>query len=291
MRVLVIGGGGMLGHKLVQVWQERFDLWTTIRTEYRDYEKFGIFNRNKTIERIDIEDIVSVEEAISGSKPDVIVNAVGIIKQTSSAKNVIKTLTGNSIFPHQLSDIAKRFGSRLITISTDCVFSGKAGKYSESDVSDASDLYGKSKCLGEVLTDNCLTLRTSIIGRELNTAHGLIEWFLSNEGKSVKGFNRAVFSGFPTVVFADILADLIINHSGLHGLFHISSEPINKLDLLRLVKDAYQVDIEINPSDEFVIDRSLDSTKFREATGFRSLDWEEMIRRMAADDVPYQNNK
>nr|MDQ3041706.1 NAD(P)-dependent oxidoreductase [Acidobacteriota bacterium] len=145
--------------------------------------------------------------------------------------------------------------------------------------------------LGEVLTDNCLTIRTSIIGRELNTAHGLIEWFLSNEGKSVKGFNRAVFSGFPTVVFADILADLIVNHSGLHGLFHISSEPINKLDLLRLVKDAYQADIEINPSDEFVIDRSLDSTKFREATGFRSLDWEEMIRRMAADDVPYQNNK
>lgn len=279
----------MLGHKLVQIWQDKFDLWTTIRTEYKDYEKFGIFDRDKTIELINIEDQTSIETAIKILKPNVIINAVGIIKQLPSARNVIKTLSVNSIFPHRLSEISNRVGSRLITISTDCVFSGKTGGYVESDFSDAPDLYGKSKFLGEIADENCLTIRTSIIGRELNTAHGLIEWFLSNEGKSVKGFQRAVFSGFPTIVLADILADLIENHPKLHGLYHVSCEPINKFDLLTLVKEAYQADIEIMPSDELLIDRSLDSTKFREATGFKSIDWTKMIEVMAADNAPYQN--
>lgn len=281
----------MLGHKLVQAWQDKFDLWTTIRTNFREYEKYGIFNREKTIQNVNIEEIISVEKAVTELKPDAIINAVGIIKQLPSAKNVIKTLTGNSIFPHQLLEISDRIGSRLIIISTDCVFSGAKGQYTESDVSDALDLYGKSKFLGEVAADNCLTLRTSIIGRELNSSHGLVEWFLSNEGKSVKGFTRALFSGFPTVVLADILAGLIENHPKLHGLFHVSSEPISKYDLLKLIMDAYHVNVEIEPFDDFDIDRTLDSTKFREATGFTPKSWREMIERMAEDDTLYQNNR
>lgn len=281
----------MLGHKLVQKWHSRFNLWATVRGGYADYEQYGFFERDKLIENIDIENINSVEVTIERLRPDVIVNAVGIIKQLPSAKNVIKTLMVNAIFPHQLAEISSRLGARLITISTDCVFSGKTGKYTEADVADATDLYGRSKSLGEVAADNCLTIRTSIIGRELNTAHGLVEWFLSNQGKSVKGYRRAVFSGFPTLMLADIIADLIENKSELQGLFHVSSEPINKFDLLKLVKEAYEVNVEIEPFDDFEIDRSLDSTKFRAATGFTPKSWREMVEQMTEDDILYQNGK
>lgn len=289
MKILVVGGGGMLGHKLTQVLQKKFDLWATVRTDNKRYEKYGIFNKSRVVSNIAIEDLSSVEAAVKGIEPDVIVNAIGIIKQIPTATDVIKTLTVNAVFPHQLAEIASRFGARLITVGTDCVFSGKSGKYTENDLPDATDLYGKSKNLGEVTAENCLTLRTSIIGRELDTAHGLIEWFLSNEGKSVKGFRKAVFSGFPTLILAEITADLIENHQNLNGLFHVSSEPINKYDLLNLVKKEYGANVEIEPFDDFSIDRSLDSTKFRAATGFKSMNWEEMISRMAADNHAYQN--
>ena len=281
----------MLGHKLIQVLQKEFDVWATVRTDYEKYKKYGIFEPSRVIGNVAIEERNSVEEAVKRVKPNVIINAVGVIKQVPSAADAVKTLTINAVFPHQLAEMADGYGARLITVGTDCVFSGKSGKYTETDAPDATDLYGKSKNLGEVITKNCLTIRTSIIGRELNTAHGLIEWFLSNEGKSVKGFTKAVFSGFPTLILAEIIADLIANHPNLHGLFHVSSEPINKYDLLISVKKAYAANIEIEPFDDFEIDRSLDSTKFRAATGFTPTGWAEMIDRMAADKHAYQNYK
>jgi dTDP-4-dehydrorhamnose reductase len=224
------------------------------------------------------------------SQPDVIINAVGIIKQLPSSKDVIKTLKINSIFPHQLAQLAQTTGARLITISTDCVFNGRKGSYTEEDISDAEDLYGKSKNLGEVTAHNCLTLRTSIIGRELRTAHSLVEWFLSNRGEKVKGFTEAIYSGFPTVILAGIISDLIENHKNLQGLYHVSSEPINKFDLLCLLKRFYNVPVEIEPFAEFKIDRSLDSSKFRKETGFAPLDWEEMVRIMAQDSSAYNTD-
>lgn len=277
----------MLGHKLVQTWKHRFDVWTTLKGEFEDYERFGMFEKVKTIERIDAENIKTVETAIEKVRPQVIFNAVGIIKQLPSSKNVIKTLTINSIFPHRLAEIAEKFNARLLSISTDCVFDGKKGNYNEEDVSDAADVYGKSKNLGEVTGKNCLTLRTSIIGRELQTAHSLVEWFLSNRGKTVKGYVNAIYSGFPTIVLADIIADLIENHKDLSGLYHVSADPINKYELLTLIKEAFQAEIEIEPFEDFKIDRSLDSTKFRKETGFRPAEWREMIKRMADDPTPY----
>lgn len=289
MKVLVIGGGGMLGHKLVQTWRKRFDVWTTVRTKFEDYKGYGFYEREKTVQNVNVEDIKLLEDTIEKIQPAVIVNAVGVIKQLPTAKDVIKTLTINSIFPHQLAELAHQFESRLITISTDCVFSGKKGGYTEADVSDAHDLYGKSKHLGEVVSENCLTLRTSIIGRELTTAHSLVEWFLSNRGRSVKGFVNAIFSGFPSVVLGDIIADLIERRPDLNGLYHVSSEPINKYDLLELIKKAYGAEIEIEPFEDFEIDRSLDSTKFRAETGFEPLAWQEMIEIMASDNSFYKN--
>lgn len=287
MKVLIIGGSGMLGHKLVQSWREKFDVWATIRGKFDDFEQYKLCSEKKTYSNINVETSAAVETVIKAVKPDVIVNAVGIIKQIETSKDVIKTLTINTLFPHQLAVLAKSYEARLINISTDCVFNGKKGNYSEADRPDADDLYGKSKNLGEVLAENCLTLRTSIIGRELKTSHSLVEWFLSHAGKNVKGYKNAVFSGFPTIVLADIIADLMVNHKKLEGLYHVSSQPINKFDLLTLLKKAYQIDIEIEPCLEFKIDRSLDSTKFRKETNFQPTSWEEMVKQMANDSFPY----
>jgi dTDP-4-dehydrorhamnose reductase len=287
MRILIVGGSGMLGHKLVQAWRNKFDVWTTIKGRFNEYEKFEIFEKEKTLEFVDAENFKTVEKAIQYVQPQVIFNAVGIIKQLPSSKNVIKTLTINSIFPHRLAEIVEKIEARLINISTDCVFDGKKGNYNEEDIPNAIDVYGKSKNLGEVTGKNCLTLRTSIIGRELMTNHSLVEWFLSNRRKSVKGYVNAIYTGFPTIVLADIIADLITNHKNLNGLYHVSAEPINKYELLKLINAAYQAENEIEPFEDFQIDRSLDSTKFRQATGFYPFSWPEMIKRMADDRTPY----
>jgi dTDP-4-dehydrorhamnose reductase len=204
---------------------------------------------------------------------------------------VISSLNINSIFPNQLAQMGMQFGYRLISVSTDCVFSGSSGMYTENDVPDARDLYGQSKRWGEVDAENCLTIRTSIIGRELRSEHGLLEWFLKHRGGSVKGFSKAVFSGFSTLVIADILVDIISEHRKLSGVFHVSSEPINKFELLKMINTRMDLNIDVIEDDEFVMDRSLDSTRYRSATGFAPPKWDEMIDAIANDPTPYDSWK
>ncbi len=284
MRVLVFGGAGMLGHQVVRSWSGLFEVFATIRGRFEDYSEFAYLDRSRTIDAFDIESTERVGELIAELRPDVIFNAVGIIKQLPTSKNTITTLSVNSIFPHRLAEMAAAFGSRLIAISTDCVFDGKRGMYTESDEPNATDLYGISKRLGEVTGANCLTIRTSIIGPELKTRHSLLEWFLSNSGGRVNGFRKAIYSGFPTVVLADILADIIVNRREMTGLYHLSSEPIDKFELLKLFREAYDIEVGIEPVEDFVIDRSLDSARFRAETGFVPEDWPSMVERMAAAD-------
>jgi dTDP-4-dehydrorhamnose reductase len=283
MKVLIFGGSGMLGHKLSQKMSGNFEVFSTIRENFNKYRDLPIFEGVNIIPQINIENINLVEKTIKNLNPNVVINAIGVIKQLPDAKNNVKTLTINSLFPHQLAAITAENNIRLINISTDCVFNGKKGDYTEEDFPDAEDLYGKSKNLGEVTQENCLTLRTSIIGRELFTSHSLVEWFLSNRGKKVKGFVNAIYTGFPTLILAEILTDIITNHQELSGLFHVSSKKINKFDLLQLINKAFKADIEIEPDTNFQIDRSLDSTKFRKITGFQPHSWEEMIKIMAED--------
>lgn len=289
IKVLIFGANGMLGHKLVQQLGPQFDVYGTIRGTFETVEKYGIFDQTKTIEHVSATDIASIEAAVQTAQPDVVINAVGIIKQVPSAKDVITTIEINSIFPHRLAELSEKYGFRLITISTDCVFDGVKGFYNEDDTPNAADLYGKSKNLGEVTGPNCLTIRSSIIGRELESSHSLIEWFLTNRGKTVKGFTNAIYSGFPTIVFADIIASLIIDHKELSGLHHIAAEPINKFDLLTLVNKYYDAGITIERRDDFTIDRSLDGTRFAKQTGFKPQPWEQMIRTMAEDVTPYDS--
>ena len=286
MRVLIFGAGGMLGHKLMQELSADHEVFGTTRGETAALEKLR--PHGNVITGVSVEDQESIRRAIRETRPDVVVNAIGIIKQLPDSKNVITTLTVNSIFPHRLAELGREFGFRLISVSTDCVFSGSRGNYSEHDVPDAIDLYGKSKNLGEVVGENCLTLRTSIIGHELGTAHSLVDWFLSNRGGEVKGFANAIYSGFPTIVFAAIIDNLIRNRPELSGLYHVSSEPINKYDLLILINEAYAANVKIERDEEFRIDRSLDSTKFRSETGFKPPGWTEMIASMAADAQIYK---
>jgi dTDP-4-dehydrorhamnose reductase len=285
MRVLVFGSGGMLGHKLMQVLGSNHEVYGTVRGANKQLAPFAPDER--IVAGIAVEDPDSIRRVIETIKPDVVVNAIGIIKQLPDSKNVITTLTVNSIFPHRLAELGSEFGFRLITISTDCVFSGSRGNYSEDDITDATDLYGKSKNLGEVIDDNCLTLRTSIIGHELGTSHSLIDWFLSNRGGRVKGFANAIYSGFPTIVFAAIIDNLLRNYSKLTGLYHVSGDPISKYDLLQLVNEAYSANVTIERDEEFKIDRSLDSTRFRSETGFKPESWEQMIGVMADDATIY----
>ncbi len=287
MRILIFGAAGMLGHKLTQVLGETAEVWGTVRGRADSVSGYGIFDLNCIIGEIDAGNELSIRRSIETVRPDVVINAVGIVKQLPSSKDVITTLTINSIFPHRLAQFAAEYEFRLFTISTDCVFDGAAGNYNESDRPNATDLYGKSKELGEVIADRCVTLRTSIIGRELGTSHSLVEWFLKNEGKRVNGFTKAFYSGFPTVILAYIIRDLIFNFPELDGLYHVSSDPIDKYELLRLLRKYYVSNIEIEPSDDVRIDRTLDSARFRSMTGFSPSSWEEMVEKMASDPTPY----
>ena len=288
MRILILGGTGMLGHKLWQVCQERFDTWVTVRSSYRRYAHYGLFRPNRVLEGVDVFDFDSVIRTLATVQPDVVINCIGIIKQIPAAKDPIISLMVNSLFPHRLAILCQATTARLIHVSTDCVFSGRKGMYTEDDVPDAEDLYGRSKLLGEVIGPGCLTLRTSIIGRELSSINGLVEWFLSNRGGHVQGYTNAIYTGFPTLILAQIIADVLEHHPDLSGLYHVSSEPISKYALLCLLHDAYQVSIEIESFPGVRVDRSLDSSRFRAVTGFVPLPWPAMVQAMATDPTPYE---
>lgn len=288
-KILIFGANGMLGHKLVQRLGERHDVYATVRGTFDDVERYGIFDRDRIIEKIDVADFTAVQKTVYEIRPDVIINAVGVIKQSPAADDIAKMERINSLFPHLLAIIKQRIRCRLICISTDCVFDGQKGDYREGFLSNATDPYGKSKRMGEIARGNAITLRTSIIGRELGTAHSLVEWFLANRGGKVKGYTNAIYSGFPTTVLADIIENLIVEHADLRGLYHVSSDPINKYDLLVLINKYFNAGVEIERFEDFRIDRSLNSTRFRAATGFKPPSWKELIKRMALDPTPYDS--
>ena len=287
MKVLVLGGSGMLGHKLWQVFSSRFDTYVTVRKGFDSYERYGLLTPARTMDNVSAQDLDSVIRAMDRVRPTVVMNCIGIVKQAEVARDPVASTEINSLFPHRLARLCQSKGIRLIHMSTDCVFSGRKGNYSENDLSDAEDLYGRTKFLGEVRGEGCLTIRTSMIGRELETSYGLIEWFLSQEGKTVSGYERAVFSGFTTNALAEIMVKIIAEHTDLHGIWHVASEPISKFELLTLVKQVYGLDIKIKPDKAVVIDRSLNGERFRQATGFVCPTWHAMIEQMYRDPTLY----
>lgn len=287
MRILILGASGMLGHKLWQVFQQRFDTWGTVRLSREEYSRFDLFHPERLVGGVDASDFYTVVRVFEAVQPAVVVNAIGIIKQLPAAKDPIASLTVNSLFPHRLAKLCEATSARLIHMSTDCVFSGRKGMYTEEDVPDPEDLYDRSKLLGEVDGPWCLTLRTSFIGRELESRNGLLEWFLSNRGGTVQGYTNAIFSGLPTTTLADIIGDLIERYPDLSGVYHLSAEPISKYQLLCLLREAFDVPVHIEPFPYRNLDRSLDSSKFRAATGLAAPPWPELVRTIVEDPTPY----
>jgi dTDP-4-dehydrorhamnose reductase len=279
----------MLGHKLCQVFRLRFETWATVRRHLEPNRLKGVFDGVGIESGIDANHFDSIAQAIDRIQPEVVVNCIGIIKQLREARDPILSLMINSVLPHRLMNFCQARGMRLIQISTDCVFSGRKGYYRETDPADAEDLYGRSKLLGEIECEGGLTIRTSIIGRELATQHGLVEWFLSNRGKCVRGFTQAIYSGFPTVVLARLLQDVIERQPNLCGLYHVSSAPISKYELLVLLRAAYGIQVEIEPDTEFACNRALDSTRFWAAVKSAPPPWPEMIHALAEDWNPYED--
>jgi len=276
----------MLGHRLWMDMSPAHDVWITTRTSASAMPDLPGVDRSHIREYVDALDFDNVIRAFASIQPELVINCIGLVKQHPLSKDPLSVIELNARLPHRLSLVCRTAGIRMIHISTDCVFSGKTGNYTENSVSDAEDLYGRSKYLGEVSYSHTLTLRTSIIGRELRTRYGLTEWFL-NQRQSVKGYKRAIFSGFTTQAFAKILLDWIIPNPDLHGVWQVASQPISKYEVLNLMNEAYGLGVEIQPDETFVCDRSLDCSRFRAATGFAPPSWQEMIREMAASPLAY----
>ena len=283
MNILIFGATGMLGHAVFRVLSndKRLNVFGTIRSESSKKLFPAPFAEN-LIPNIDIESDDCLKKAFEITQPDVVINCIGIIKQLSDAKDVLKTVPINALLPHRLALLSKNFGSRLILVSTDCVFSGGKGDYLETDFPDCDDLYGRSKLLGEIAdNDNVLTIRTSIIGHELRGGHSLVNWFLS-QNESTQGYTKAVFSGLPTNELANIIRSCIVDWPNLHGLYHVSADPINKYELLSLIAKIYDKKIQITKSEQVQIDRSLNHQKFQAATAYQAKDWPSLIESMKA---------
>lgn len=273
----------MLGHRLLRHLRTRHEVRVTLRQGPDAYRRFGLFDEGNASYGVDVRDHAGLEQVVGVFRPEAMVNCVGIVKQRDEAAASIPSIEINALLPHRLALLARAASFRLVHMSTDCVFSGRKGGYRETDAPDAEDLYGRSKLLGEVDQPGCITLRTSIIGTELSRKTGLLEWFLAQRGGRISGYRRAIFSGFSTQEMARIIEKLLVGHPQACGLYHVSSEPIAKYDLLAGLNRALNLGTTIDPQDAFFCDRSLDSTRFRMEFNYRPPQWGEMIAELAAD--------
>lgn len=284
MRILILGGTGMLGHKMHEILSREHDVVSTTRRPLSDLpvDPSPFLHRGTVIEKVDASQIEALERVVADVQPDSLINCVGVIKQRDAAHLAIPSISINALLPHQLAELCAARGARFVHFSTDCVFSGAEGDYTEESNSDATDLYGRSKFLGEVSEGHALTIRSSIIGRELDHFGSLVEWFLQQRGQ-IKGFTHAIYTGVTTSQMALIVSRLLLEHSQLTGLYQIASDKVSKFELLMMLREAFGLEdrIQIEPSDQPVCDRSLRGDKFLAATGIRVLPWQEMLQELA----------
>ena len=282
-KVLIIGASGMLGNSTYRLFasSQGFRVTATARS-LMGLDLFPRSDSARIIGGVDVADFDRLVWLFGEERPDVVINCVGVIKQLAAAKDPLISIKINALFPHRLAQLCVAGNSRLVQISTDCVFTGRRGNYRETDFPDADDLYGRTKLLGEVNYPNAVTLRTSIIGHEIGTALSLVDWFLSQPGPEVRGYRKAIYTGLPTVELARVIRDVVIPRPNLRGLWHLSSDPISKYDLLHLVAKTYGKQIDILSDDSVHIDRSLDGSRFRDATGYVAAPWSDLVKQMHA---------
>ena len=288
MRILVIGAGGMMGHMACRVLDRNHEVFGTIRRQRQAGDALARFlPLERTVPGVDVRQIDSIGAAIAEVTPDVVFNAVGITKQLEEAHDAVLSIEVNALFPHLLAQRCAAVGARLIHLSTDCVFSGLRGNYREDDLPDPVDLYGRSKLLGETDDNEGLTLRTSIVGRQLSGDNSLFEWVRASRGRRVRGFDRAVYSGLTTMALAEVVDEVVRSHPDLTGVWQVASEPITKYRLLQLLDERLGLGLEIERDEDFVCDRSLDGSRFAEHTGIVVPSWEEMLDRFRDDEAVY----
>ena len=279
MKILVLGASGMLGHVVLRHFAQSpgYSVVGSVRSA-RDIQLLPEAVRGRLVCRsaVDTDGLLQLFDRV---RPDVVINCIGVVKQAAEADDPLAAIPINSLLPHKLLGLCKLAGARLIHFSTDCVFSGQKGMYSENDSADATDLYGRSKLLGELNDPQAVTLRMSVIGPELDGAHGLLGWFLAQRGRA-KGFTRAIFSGLTTLELARVLREFVLPRPELHGVLHVAADPITKYELLMLIAKVYGVAIDIEPDDKLAIDRSLDSRLFQRLTGYVAPPWPELVRAM-----------
>jgi dTDP-4-dehydrorhamnose reductase len=279
MRILVLGGSGMLGHALLKTLQARHDVRATLHRPVEHYRQWSLFHEGNSFGAVDLRSPAMLVRVLDQFQPEVVVNCAGLVKQREGAKDALANLEINAVAPHRIAGLCRDAGARLIHLSTDCVFSGRKGMYSEKDNADAEDLYGRAKLLGELDAPHCLTLRTSFVGRELSHKLGLLEWFLAQSGP-IRGYRRAIFSGFTTLEMSRIIEMLLTEFPDASGLYHVSSEPIDKYTLLRLFQDHFRRPVTITSDDSIAIDRSLDSSRFRRSFQYEPPEWPAMVQEL-----------
>lgn len=280
-RVLIVGVSGMLGHQLLRVLSAKHKVLGILRRKSSSYNVPGLFTHKNTVSGVDIRHIENILPIISGFQPDVVVNAAGIIKQREEGNDPVTCIEVNALFPHRLSEVCAIYGAKLIHFSTDCVFSGtSSGLIPDGAVHDASDIYGKTKSLGEVSKNGCLTLRTSMIGLEIENKRGLIEWFLSQKG-TIKGYTHAIFSGLTTMELARVVIMLLESPWKRHGVYNVGTTPISKYNLLKRLNELTGHRVVVDKDECVVVDRSLDSSRFRADFKYTPPCWENMLRELA----------
>jgi dTDP-4-dehydrorhamnose reductase len=287
MKILVLGANGMLGHRATLLLSERHDVVGTLRSPDPLAERFA--PRARFVWGVTVEDLQSLAGVMESVRPDAVVNCIGIVKQKAEAHDSIPSIRTNALFPHEVAAVCASAGVRFVHLSTDCVFTGARGGYTEDDVPDALDLYGRTKLMGEVVdVSGAVTVRTSMIGWEIRHPTGLLEWFAGCRGLKCPGYSNAIFSGLATSDLVDAIEGLFTKWADLEGLWHVSTDPISKFDLLTMLNAELGWDVEVTPSAKPVIDRSLDSTRFRKKTGWEPRPWAETVERLAAERAPYE---
>ena len=287
MKILILGGDGMIGHKMDQVLSvQNHEIVISIR-EKKDLTLKSISSKSKVFFNDFLKD--NIIDFLVKVNPDVIINAIGVTIRRGAKKNISDTIYLNSLFPHQLSNWALAFKKRLIHFSTDCVFSGSEGSYLEDATPNALDYYGKTKGLGEINSKSSLTIRSSMIGPELFNKTELFEWIINNKEKEINGFSRVMYSGVTTIYMARLLSDLIVNHKNLDGIYNVASKPISKFELLHLINDKFDLGLIINKDQNITSNKTLNPSKIEKEIGIESPHWNDLIVEIKKDYMNHTN--
>ncbi len=253
-KIIVLGAGGMAGHVIT----------LELRKRPQDFEVIAVSRANNLVASdiiLDVTDLQGLQNMLQQQNPDVIINCIGTLNQMAE-NDPANAILINSYLPHYLEQLTKDTDSRLIHISTDCVFSGKKGSYVETDIKDGQGYYAQTKALGEVINDKDLTIRTSIIGPELNeNGIGLFNWFAKQQG-NISGYTQAYWTGVTTTELARAVVTVI--EQKITGLYHlVNTEKISKFSLLKIFLQTFKNSIvtEIVASDNYQSDKSLINTR------------------------------